>query len=332
MRVRQAWRWLDTSTEAAWRLGPPASLRSRIYFTLAAGLVGGLVAAFLIGRPSYASDLLHVWHATRTWLGGGDPYTTPLPQALNPGLDPALYPLPTYLVFAPLAWMPIWLAGGLFMGAGSALAAWGVATTGPARAPLFLSAPFLLALSLGQWAPLLVGAMLVPAASWLLVAKPNLGVAAWLARPSWRTALAIAGVLALSVAVEPSWPRAWLGNVGSREEKFVPLLQPGGFLLVSAAVAWRRAEGRLLIAMSLMPQALFFYDQLLLWLIPRTLRQSLLLSIYSVLAFLLWQHRLAPGDYYVKEAVPFAYSIYLAALAILIWNWYQARRPGSAAP
>ena len=310
---------------ADWRAGAPAPRHWRILFTLAVAVFSGGVAYWLIGRADYTSDLLHFWFATRTFLGGGDPYTVPLPVQLNPGLDPALYPLPTYLLFAPFAGLPLALAGGAFMAFGAGLAAWGVSGTGMVRAPIFLSAPFLLSLSLGQWSPLLVGAMLVPWASWLLVAKPNMGLAAWIARPDWKTAVAVCVIVAASVTITPDWPASWIANVGNREEKFIPLLRPGGFLLVLSVLAWRRPEGRLLMAMSLMPQALFFYYQLLLWLVPRTFRQSLILSVCSFLAFLAWQHGLAPGDFYVKEAVPFAYSLYLVSLAMLLWNWWGDR-------
>ena len=227
-----------------------------------------------------------------------------------------------------MAWLPLAISGGVFVDLlrRFRVGRLGRLEDGMARSPLFLSAPFLLAVSLGQWSPLLLGAILIPGASWLLVAKPNIGLAAWLAAPRWKTAVAILLFTALSVAIYPSWPAAWLGNLAGREEKLIPLLQPGGFLLLSALVAWRRAEGRLLLTMSLIPQAMFFYDQLLLWLIPRTLRQSLLLSVLSFCAFLAWFYTRAPGDRTVNGAVPFAQSLYFGAAALLLWNWWQDRR------
>lgn len=309
-----------------WLVGPPLTGRIRLFFCLMVSLVSGAAAVWLIGREGFSSDLLHFWFATRTMLSGGNPYSVPLTENLNPGLDPALYPVTSYLIFAPVAWLPLALSGGAFVAAGSALAAWGVSGTGMARATLFVSAPFLLAISLGQWSPLLLGAVLVPGASWLLVAKPNVGLAAWLANPRWKTALAILLFTALSVAIYPTWPASWLRNLAGREEKLIPMFQPGGFVLLSALVAWRRADGRLLLTMSLIPQALFFYDQLLLWLIPRTLRQSLVLSIASFCAFLAWFYTRAPGDRTVNGAVPFAQSLYYVAAMLLLWNWWQERR------
>ena len=40
--------------------------------------------------------------------------------------------------------------------------------------------------------------------------------------------------------------------------------------------------------MSCVPQFLFFYDQLLLWLIPRSRRESVWLSVCNVVGTLLW--------------------------------------------
>lgn len=302
------------------------SPRRAALFALAVGVVSGVAAALFMGRPGFTSDFLHVWYASRAFIAGADPYLSPLPRELNPGQDPALYPLPTYLLVAPFAPFTIAVAGGAFIGLGSALAAWGVARTSMVRAPLFLSAPFILAVNLGQWSPWIVAGLLVPALSWIWVAKPNVGLAAWLTRPSWRTAAAIAGILLASLVIDPHWPTRWLVNLGGREEKFIPVLRPGGFLLLGALVAWRRPEGRLLLFMSLVPQALYYYDQLLLWLIPRTLRQSLAFSLYSILAFLVWLARIQPGDYPVKDAVPYAWSFYPVALGILLWNWWRDRR------
>lgn len=329
MAVSRSVNWAFQSASDAWRIGSPSSARQRIVLTAVVTAVSFVCAAWLIGRPGYASDFAHYWHGARVLIDGGNPYRSPLPSDVNPGLDPALYPLPAYLLLAPFALLPLGVAGGLFMAISAGLAALGVARTGLARAPVFLSAPFLLALSLGQWSPLLLGATLLPWASWVMVAKPNLGIATWLARPDWRTAAAIAVVLVVSLALSPEWPREWIDNVSHREEKFIPLFRPGGLVLLAAALAWRRAEGRLLLVLAAVPQGLFFSDQLLLWLVPRTLRQSLLLSIFSVMSFLAWQAGLETGDYYVREAVPFASALYFAALAILLSNWWSDRQASS---
>jgi len=310
--------------------------RRAAFIAITIGTLSGVMAWKLIGRPGYSSDFFHYWSATRTLLEGGDPYRV-IPQGLrNPGNDVALYPMPAYLLLVPFAPFPLSIAGGLFMGLSAGLAAWGIARTGIARLPVFLSASFFLALSLGQWTPLLVAAALIPALAPVIVAKPTLGAAVWAARPSLRTLIIAALIVLLSLVIMPAWPREWLTNISGREEKFVPLLRPGGFLLVLALLAWKRPEGRLLIVMSVVPHNLLFYDQLLLWLIPRTLRQSLSLSICSLLLFLIWRWRLEPGDLEVQLAAPYAYALYGVALGILLWNWWRdrltARARGELAP
>jgi hypothetical protein len=138
-------------------------------------------------------------------------------------------------------------------------------------------------------------------------------------RPSLRAIIASLLLVVISLAVLPSWPIDWYRNISGRPEKLSPIKTLAGPLLLLAAVRWRRPEARLFLAMACVPQALFFYDQLILGLIPRTLRQSLILSLASFALLLTWFHRLGPGDYYVQKAIPYATAIYFVALAILLW-------------
>jgi hypothetical protein len=182
-----------------------------------------------------------------------------------------------------------------------------------------MSAPFVMAVSLGQWSPLVTAAALEANLGFVFAAKPNLGLGAWIYRPNVRS-IVIAGVLAIvSLAIAPTWPIDWYHNISSRPEKLSPIRTLAGPLLLLGLIRWRRADARLLVAMACIPQALFFYDQLVLGLIPRTLRQSLLLSLASFAALLLWFRGLGPGDLYVQKAIPYATSLYFAALAIVLW-------------
>jgi len=321
---RRAFSWTDAT---------PLDRRRAAQVALLVGVVAGLGTWLFMSRPNAPSDFFHYWSATRTLLSGGDPYTTIAEGPANPGHDPTLYPLPGLLLLVPFALLPLAAAGGAFVGVSAGLAAWGIARTGVERLPLFLSAPFLLALSLGQWSPALVAAATIPALGFVVAAKPTIGLAVFLARPRWKTVTAVTVLLIVSLVVQPHWPAEWLANVSNREEKFVPLLRPGGFLLAASLLCWRRPEGRLFAVMMVMPQALFYYDQLLLWLVPRTLKQSLLLSIWSFGIFFTWWRVVARGDpNYVEQAVPYAYSLYFAALGILLWNWLQDRRAPAAPP
>lgn len=325
--VRSAASKITNGLEFDWTAGHPLGPQRAIRIALMVGILAGLGTWVFMSRPDAPSDFFHYWSATRTLLAGGNPYTVIAEGPANSWRDVALYPLTTMLLLIPFAWLPLAASGGAFIGVSSGLAAWGIARTGADRLPLFLSAPFLLNLSLGQWSPFLVAAALIPMLGVMVSAKPTIGLAVFGARPSWRTVIVVTLLLVISLVILPTWPRDWLANVSNREEKFVPLLRPGGFLLLIALVAWRRPEGRLFAIMCVVPQNLFFYDQLLLWLVPRTLRQSLALSLWSFAVFLVWWRVVARGDVdYMRQAVPYAYSLYLPALGILLWNWWQARR------
>jgi hypothetical protein len=105
------------------------------------------------------------------------------------------------------------------------------------------------------------------------------------------------------------------------------VLQAGGFLLLLSVVAWRRAAGRLFLVMSLVPQALLFYDQLPLWLIPRTRRQSLALTAASQLGMMLWFLSLDPAENPIPSAYPVVVPVlFLPALGILLWQEWRRRR------
>ena len=85
--------------------------------------------------------------------------------------------------------------------------------------------------------------------------------------------------------------------------------------------------------MACVPQALFFYDQLILGLIPRTFRQSLIFSLATFGLLLTWFHRLGPGDYYVQKAVPYALAIYFVALVMVLWPEPKTvAEPAAASP
>lgn len=329
--VRAAWSKFRALFQTDWTTGRPLDPRRSLRAAVFVAVVSGLSTWVFLSRPDAPSDFFHYWSATRTLFAGGDPYTVIAEGPANHWRDRTLYPLPALLLLAPFAPLPLEVAGGAFVGVSAGLAAWGLARTGAQRLPLFLSAPFLFCVSLGQWSPLLVAAALIPSLGAIVVAKPTIGFAAFIARPSWRTVYSVTGLLVISLVIMPRWPVEWLANVANREEKFVPFLRPGGFLLAAALLSWRRPEGRLFAIMSIVPQTLFYSDQLLLWLVPRTLKQSLLLSIWSFVVFFVWWRVVARGDpNYMEQAVPYAYSLYFAALGILLWNWWRERRVAAA--
>src|SRR5439155_17280890 len=108
-------------------------------------------------------------------------------------------------------------------------------------------------------------------------------------RPTAFGAITGGAIMLLSVLLMPGWLPQWLDGGAQSIQHIAPVLTIwGGPLLLLAALRWRTPAGRLLLVMSCVPQFLFFYDQLLFWLIPRTRRESLWLSVCNVVGILLW--------------------------------------------
>ncbi|MFL5472405.1 MAG: hypothetical protein ACJ8AM_08625, partial [Gemmatimonadales bacterium] len=84
--------------------------------------------------------------------------------------------------------------------------------------------------------------------------------------------LAVLGAMlffALSLAIQPSWPREWwLALPPDNAFLAPPILRPMGFLLLLAAIKWRTPEARLLLGMAFIPQTTLPYELVALALIP----------------------------------------------------------------
>jgi len=268
--------------------------------------------------------------AARLFLRGMNPYAVMVGRiGARPPFDQPLYfPFPSALAVLPLSRLSLTIACGLFVGVSSALLAFVITRRELWRLHIFASAPFVVAAALGQFAPLVMVMACVPSAGFLGALKPNVGLPLLVRNPTARSVAGFAAVIALSVVLLPRWPFDWAAGIsrhGSATSVHeITLLQragvvPVGLLLILAVSQWRRAGGRLILAMSVVPQLLFFYDQLPLWLIPRTRRESILLTASSQLAFLLWYLLRDTGESVVRSAYPYVIAlIYLPALILVL--------------
>jgi len=309
------------------------STQRRVILAGIIGLATGLFSWFMASRDGAVPDITYLHTAARIFLDGGNPYavigtTTVVDARLT---EPLYYPFPAVLLLVPFARLTTAAACGLFMGLSAALLTFLITRHDLWRVHVFASSSFVMAASLGQLSPLLMTMALLPAAGFLAVAKPNLGLALFAFRPSRQAVIGSVLIMVLSLVLLPTWPRDWLQSlridVGNLRVHRIPLLAPGGFLLGTALLAWRRAEARLVLALSVVPQALFFYDQLPLWLVPRTRGESIALTALSQAAVVLWYLRLAPGDLVVPAASPFVIVLlYLPALVLLLRHYQIDQR------
>lgn len=315
--------------------------RSRVTAAVAVGTAAGAFAAAMALRPGAVPDLLYPLTAGRLFAQGTNPYVA---MAGSPGADPPFdapffYPFTAVLALLPLARLAVPLACGIFIGVSSALLAWFITRDGLWRLHVFASAPFVVAATLSQFSPLLMLVGLIPAAGFLAALKPHLGLALWAGWPSRRGVASLAAFGVISVLVFPGWPLEWLDIVRHDATTGGVHVAPvfewrwGGPLLLLSLTAFRIPGARLLAVMSIVPQALFFYDQLLLWLIPRTRRESLWLTASSQVAMILWYLLREPGASVVRSVAPFVILlIYLPALAIIWTQWRASRAPDRDPP
>ncbi len=274
---------------------PPATQRSapsttlRATFALALGLAAAIYVIFH-GRanPQFTSDFDQIWAGARALWQGKDPYTV-----VGPGREfgwrwPLYYPLPALLLVAPLGLLPVIAARALFAGASAALLAWAVTRDDWSRWPIFLSVSFMVTVELGQWSAIYAAAFFLPALGLMAAAKPNFALALAAVNRERTVLWILTGTLLLlivSQVLQPGWHESWLTNLRAAPHFKPHLTRPLGFLLLLAALKWRRPEARWLLALALIPQAPSFYDQLLLGVVCLTSREALVFAASTIVLF-----------------------------------------------
>lgn len=307
------------------------TLRDRLAAAFALGTWGALIAWFgMSAAPEHvAKDFTWPWRAARALLAGQDPYQVIQATGEYPFNVGFLYPLPAGVLAVPFAPFPPAVAGALFVGLSAAALGFAVAREAPHRLLLFASAPFCMAALLGQWSPILMAAAFLPALQFVCAAKPTIGLATWLYRPSWKGAAGAVVLVAASLIVLPRWPFAWREALEAATSYKGPALTLAGSFTLLAALRWRQREGRLVLALALVPQLPLFYDQLPLWLVPQTRWRSLALTVSSWAAFLAWYPSRAL-ETSLAAARPWVLAlIWAPALVMLLW---PARAASEAPP
>lgn len=273
------------------RLTTPLPIWAATLIAVAVGLWSGWTAAH-IGQPGYMSDMDQVWFAARAMLEGRDPYAL-----IGPGREFAwdwrfYYPLSAPAVLLPLAWFPVEVARVVIGAGGGAGLAYVLARRQPVALLLFASKSYALNIAFVQWSVLLTLALFVPAVGIIFAVKPTHGGAIAAGYHRWRdvrtAGLAATVPVALAFAFDPGWVPRWLAVLETADH-FRPFITfPGGFLLLLAALKWRRWDARLLLALSIVPQTVVQYGALPLLLIPRAWwSQVLLVGCTYLPAFLL---------------------------------------------
>lgn len=268
----------------------PPTRRMRVVFTIGMMLfTAWYVYARSVGQPQLKSDFDQVWYAAQALWNGQNPY-----DLIGIGRPfawkwPFYYPLPAVILVAPVGLLDVVAARCVFAASSVGLLAWFLTRESWARVPAFLSMTFLVSVQLVQWSPLLTAALLAPSLGWVGVAKPNWAIAIFASGTTLRAwvIMLAGGVILVVVAliVQPTWIGTWYSTVQTATHFRTPILLPFGVLMLAALLRWRRPEARLLLAIACLPQTPGFYDALMLFTIPRTVRESLVLVATSYAVF-----------------------------------------------
>jgi hypothetical protein len=300
------------------------SMRSRLLVSIGAGLVAGIFVLLFYFRagPLAVSDWDATWVGAKALIRGWNPYAVitspPWPWHLN-------YPLPAVILTVPFTVFPVHIARALFVGLGTALFTF-VVTRRHYWPLYFVSSGAMLASWIPvAWSPFLVAAALTPALGWALVAKPTTGFVLWTARPTRLAVYGGAALILLGLLIQPHWIGDWLYGVWGNPHRPL-ILRPAGFLLLLGLLRWRRPEGRLLVALCLIPQTTSLYETFPLVLLVENRLQALAFACLTMVAYAL--HFAGPqGRWPIGAEYQWGVNlalVYLPALLLVL------RRPNAA--
>jgi hypothetical protein len=268
--------------------GPPRQSR-RLLVSLAIASVAGTYWYYAAwANPGGGSDFDQLWAGARALLGGENPYEVVrlgAPGPAGPFRFDLYYPLPALLAVLPLAWLPIVAARAVFCAFSFGILSY--LLTRHAWYPLagLASGAGLMTLTLAQGSALTAAAVLAPALGVLAAAKPNTHIAVVASYQRMRpVALGLgsgAVLFAIAFAVRPGWVADWLGAIEGAPTLRPIAFQPVGWLLLLAALRWRRSAARWVLATCLLPGTAVVYSALPLFAFRWSFRTTLVLALLS---------------------------------------------------
>jgi hypothetical protein len=287
------------------------TLRNRLLIALAIGAASFIICyIYQIQHGNSAGDIWVSLCAGRALLAQQDSYVVCRSVHADHITPLTHYPLTTALLLLPLTPLPDALGAAILISLSSGLLAFGLSRESPWRLLVFLAFPYWDALRWVQWSPLLMAIALFPALLPLTLVKPHVGAPIALTRLTLRRLLGCIVFAGVSLLIDPTWPWRWLTQTVDYTG-FIPLLTPPGMLLLLALLRWRHPDARFLLLMAAVPQRAF-YDQLLLWLLPQTVREML------VMIGLSWSAYIGATFWMGGSAVLSIVLIYGGALALVL--------------
>jgi hypothetical protein len=179
---------------------------------------------------------------------------------------------------------------------------------------VFTCCPYFTALQWAQWTPLIFAAAFFPALAFTACIKPQVALPVVLTRLNRVMVISAFALLAASLIVYPSWPLQWLKNLGGYQGYWALLSIPGPLLLL-ALMRWRERDAQLLLLASIFPQR-WFYDALILFLIPKTRKELLYTATFSWGAYF-WKQQHFP-ETTLERGLICTLFFYIPMLAVIL--------------
>lgn len=260
----------------------------RVVMAVLIAAAAGMYVLVIYGRqPDAVSDWDAIWAGATALRHGGSPYAAIDPVRWGWTLR---YPMPAIVVVLPFTWLPLAAARVIFVAGSAGLLAYVLASRGTWRLYLLGTSAMYTAVRNVQWVPLLVAIALLSeqraalrVCGALFSVKPTTGGALWVRKPNWAAVLGGIGIVVLSFLAYPGWLTEWLAALHGIPHK-PPLLRPGGFILLLAALRWRDANAWLILILALAPQTTAPYEYLPLILIAQTRKEAVFLGSFGLAA------------------------------------------------
>lgn len=286
----------------------------RLLIVIIISLVSGIVCTWYHqAYARHAGDFTWALNAAHDLLHGHDPYARDL------GPEGVAYPLPAALVAFPLIWLPQEVAAGVFIGISSGILAWGLTQKEGEywRLLAFTSLPYWQSVQVANWPPLMLAVVFLPTLFPLTIIKPNIGLPVALIRLSRQRVAATLVFGLASLLIVWNWPLRWLASLGPYAGRSALLVLPLGPLLLLALLAWRTERARYLLFCAVVPFRLV-YDYLMLWALPQSRREMLLLVILSWITYFCCFYWPQLASQWVVVL------LYLPLLCMVLWAQKQA--------
>jgi hypothetical protein len=282
-------------------------MRWRIVISAAIGGASGAFCWFLMKHFSQdAADFRWALHLAQRLLARQNPYDTPLEQ----------YPLTAAFFALPLVRLPPEVAAAVFWGVSSFLLAFGLTRHGYTGLLIFLAYPYWAGILTVQWSVIVAASAFFPLLLPATMAKPQIGLPVFLTHITRRGLIGCGVLAAVSLVVLPSWPLLWFHQLKAYEY-FIPLFVLPGPLLALTLLRFRDRDARLLLLAALVPQR-WFFDSLILWLIPKS-RREIVWTVFFSWGAGIWRWNQVPHSFTQVGRWTVAF-FYLPMLAVVLWR------------